>query len=56
VRIQALAIFAIGAASMIPTAAQTYNPAHLICQQAYGPSGNNIDCAVLQRVCKSYRL
>jgi hypothetical protein len=45
VRIQALAIFAIGAASIVPAAAQTYDPAYPVCLQAYGPSGNGIDCS-----------
>jgi hypothetical protein len=43
-RVQALAIFAIGAASIVSAAAQTYDPACPVCLQAYGPSGNNIDC------------
>ncbi len=45
VRIQALAIFTIGAASVVPAAAQTYDQAYPVCLQAYGPSGNNIDCS-----------
>jgi hypothetical protein len=47
VRIQALAIFAIGAASIVPAAAQTYNPAYPVCLQGYGPAGNNIDCSYI---------
>jgi hypothetical protein len=45
VRIQALAIFAIEAASIVPAAAQTYDPAYPVCLQGYGPAGNNIDCS-----------
>ena len=44
-RIQVLAIFAIGAASIVPAAAQTYDPAYPVCLQAYGLAGNNIDCS-----------
>ena len=44
-RIQVLAIFAIGAAPIVPAAAQTYDPAYPVCLQAYGLAGNNIDCS-----------
>jgi hypothetical protein len=49
VRIQALAIFAIGAASIVPAAAQTYDPAYPVCLQGYGPAGNNISIAAIRR-------
>ncbi len=44
-RVQALAIFAIGKASIVTAAAQTYDPAYPVCLQAYGQGGNNIDCS-----------
>ena len=28
-----------------PARAQTYDPSYPVCLQAYGPSGNNIDCS-----------
>jgi hypothetical protein len=45
VRIQALAIFAIGATSIVSAAAQTYDLAYPVCLQSYGLAGNNIDCS-----------
>jgi hypothetical protein len=47
VRIQALAIFVVGAASIGPAAAQTYDPAYPVCLQSYGLGGNNIDCSYM---------
>jgi uncharacterized protein DUF3551 len=44
-RIQALAIFAIGMFSIVPASAQTYDPAYPVCLQAYGPDGNHYDCS-----------
>jgi hypothetical protein len=39
VRIQALAIFAIGAASIVPAAAQTHDPAYPVCLQGLRAGG-----------------
>jgi Protein of unknown function (DUF3551) len=44
-RILAFAILALGAVSMRPAAAQTYDPAYPVCLQLYGDKGNYIDCS-----------
>jgi hypothetical protein len=43
-RIQALAIFAIGTVSIGPAAAQMYDPAYPVCLQVYGRGGTYYDC------------
>jgi hypothetical protein len=43
-RIQALAIFAIGTVSIGPAAAQRYDPAYPVCLQVYGRGGTYYEC------------
>jgi Protein of unknown function (DUF3551) len=44
-RVQALAIFAIGTVSIVPAAAQTYDPAYPVCLQEYGSGGSHYECS-----------
>jgi uncharacterized protein DUF3551 len=43
-RIQALAIFAIGTVSIWPAAAQIYDPVYPVCLQVYGRGGTYYEC------------